>query len=139
MKCLSMYQPYAWMVANGHTDIDDRSWPSNHRGDLAIHASKTFEPHYYAYVKYQLGIDIPPPEELEYGGVVAIVGMIDCLPPGTVTNVPHDRRAHGGPHCYGFVFENVRKLDFVPCRGKPGIFDVDLVADRVEEKQQSLF
>lgn len=126
MKTLSMYQPYAWLVVNGYTDIDDRTWPSNHKGELLIHASKKIDMRQYEYAKHVLGIDLPAPEAFDYGGIVGKVTMTGCLRPGEPTDVPAARRAHGGPHCYGFVFQDQQTMDFIPCRGMPGMFDVDL-------------
>src|SRR5450830_1730345 len=124
IKAMSYHQPYAWMLANGHLDIDDRTWGTPHRGPLAIHASKAFSQHYYDYVKHILGIDIPPIEQMEFGGFVAVVNLKDCLRPGAPTDVPYERRAHGGPHCYGWVVDQVEKIEFIPWRGQQGLFDI---------------
>ena len=142
MKTLSFYQPFAWAIANGHIDIDDRSWSTRYRGPLAIHASKRFHPGYYFYLRDVLGLDIPEPEKLEYGGVVAIAELTDCLEPGTPTAVPVHRRAHGGGHCYGLVLENIRKVAFYPCKGKQGLFDMplpELAAPAPVARQDALF
>jgi len=145
MKSISYHQPYAWMIANGHLDIDDRTWETNHRGELAIHASKTFSKPCYDYVKYHLNIDIPEPEYLEFGGFVAIVNLVGCVRPGEPTNVPHHRRAHGGGHCFGWQVDQVRKLDFIPWRGQQGLFEVDMdellriPAADLKPKQDRLF
>lgn len=40
MKALSLTQPWATLVTNGHKRIETRSWASSYRGPLAIHASK---------------------------------------------------------------------------------------------------
>ena len=40
MKALSIMQPWAWLIANGHKDIENRSWPTRYRGPVLIHAGK---------------------------------------------------------------------------------------------------
>lgn len=40
MKAISLTQPWAVLVANGEKKIDTRSWRTDYRGQLAIHASK---------------------------------------------------------------------------------------------------
>jgi hypothetical protein len=40
MKALTLYQPWATLVAIGKKRIETRSWPTNYRGPLAIHVSK---------------------------------------------------------------------------------------------------
>jgi hypothetical protein len=40
MKALSLWQPWATLVASGAKRIETRCWSTNYRGRLAIHASK---------------------------------------------------------------------------------------------------
>jgi hypothetical protein len=42
MKVLTLTQPWATLVALGRKKIETRSWPTNYRGPLAIHAAKGF-------------------------------------------------------------------------------------------------
>lgn len=142
MKALSFYQPFAWAIANGYVDIDDRSWSTAHRGPLAIHASKRFHPGYYFYLRDVLGLPIPEPQELEYGGVVAVAQLVDCLPPGAPTDVPAHRRAHGGGQCYGLVLRDVQRVQFTPAKGRQGLFELalpELAPAAPAREQSSLF
>lgn len=40
MKAVTLTQPWATLVAIGAKQIETRSWPTNYRGPLAIHAGK---------------------------------------------------------------------------------------------------
>jgi hypothetical protein len=40
MKALTLYQPWATLIATGHKRIETRSWATKYRGPLAIHAGK---------------------------------------------------------------------------------------------------
>jgi activating signal cointegrator 1 len=42
MKALTLYQPWATLVAIGAKKIETRSWSTKYRGPVAIHASKKF-------------------------------------------------------------------------------------------------
>ena len=42
MKALTLHQPWATLIAIGAKTIETRSWPTNYRGPLAIHAAKAF-------------------------------------------------------------------------------------------------
>jgi hypothetical protein len=44
MKTLTLHQPWATLVALGAKQIETRSWPTRHRGLLAIHAAKNTPP-----------------------------------------------------------------------------------------------
>jgi len=41
MKTLTLYQPWATLIALGEKRIETRSWYTSYRGPLAIHAGKT--------------------------------------------------------------------------------------------------
>ena len=39
MKAISIRQPWAWLVVNGHKDVENRTWRTKHRerqDDLAV-------------------------------------------------------------------------------------------------------
>lgn len=39
MKTLTVRQPWAWAIARGHKNVENRGWSTTHRGPLAIHAA----------------------------------------------------------------------------------------------------
>jgi hypothetical protein len=39
LKCLSIRQPWAGLILSGRKRVENRSWPTRHRGLLAIHSS----------------------------------------------------------------------------------------------------
>lgn len=41
MKALTLWQPWASLVALGHKRIETRCWTTKYRGDLAIHAAQS--------------------------------------------------------------------------------------------------
>ena len=47
MKVLSLTEPYATLIKNRIKTIETRSWKTNYRGKLYIHASKTKIPKKY--------------------------------------------------------------------------------------------
>lgn len=44
MKALTLWQPWASLVALGHKRVETRCWTTKHRGELAIHASANLPP-----------------------------------------------------------------------------------------------
>ncbi|HDU8694716.1 TPA: ASCH domain-containing protein, partial [Morganella morganii subsp. morganii] len=40
MKAISIRQPWAWLIVNGHKDIENRSWRTKYRGQVLVHASQ---------------------------------------------------------------------------------------------------
>jgi len=123
MKALSILQPWAWLIVNGHKDIENRTWSTRFRGQVLIHAGKTYPKGDFAddldsYGRLYGGY--PATREAMTGGIVGVATIVDCV-----------RASHSewfsGP--YGFVLRDARPLPLSPLRGHLGFFDVpdDLV------------
>lgn len=65
MKALTVQQPYASLIASGEKWIENRSWHTNYRGPLAIHAAKSSK-----YIKSKLLAIYPT------GRIVAITNLV---------------------------------------------------------------
>lgn len=85
IKALTIKQPWAWAIAAGHKDIENRSWGTDYRGPLAIHAGKEWDTESIPIVQSvleDLGV-IKPGERvgdrhlLATGAVVAVVDLAD--------------------------------------------------------------
>lgn len=124
MKTLSIRQPWAWLIVNGHKDIENRSWPTRMRGPVLIHASKGMTRAEYDEARdlaAQLGIEIPEPDKLERGGIVGKAVITDCVSDS-------DSTWFFGRH--GFVLSNAKPLPFTPLLGKLGFFDSEHPGER---------
>lgn len=117
MKALSIKQPWAWLIVNGHKDIENRNWKTNYRGKFLIHASRNFDYAGYQYVRETFPrINLPPECEYKFGGIIGKANLIDCVD-------FHQSPWFGGE--YGFVISEAENIDFIPCKGKLGFFDPD--------------
>lgn len=124
MPALSIQQPWAWLIIHAGKDIENRSWRTNFRGRILVHAGKSLDSQSLDEVG-QIIHDgqiipenlkpLPLAHELECGGVVGSVDIVDCV---TTSASPW----FCGP--YGFVLANPKPLRFIPCRGRLGIFNV---------------
>lgn len=127
MRALSVRQPWAWLIVNGHKDIENRVWPTRYTGPLLIHASMAMTRAEYSDGFDMLAgdprlshIELPAASVLERGG---LVGIAHC-------NGSVDHSASPwffGP--YGFVLSEHRAFPLIPFKGQLGFFDVpdDLV------------
>ena len=78
MRCLSIKQPWAWLIVNGRKDVENRSWPTRVTGLFLVHAGKTFDRLGYDYVRRHFpDIEMPLPDEFEFGGIVGYPGNTD--------------------------------------------------------------
>lgn len=106
IKALSIRQPWCHRIFHEGKDIENRSWSTGFRGWFLIHASKN-ESEDRQFIR---GNNIP------LGGIVGAAEMIDCVDQS-------DSPWFFGE--YGFVLQNARPIELVPCRGKLGFFKPD--------------
>lgn len=129
MKTLSIKQPWAWLIVNGYKPVENRSWATNFRGEVLIHAGKTFDwtaleflhesfPDLLDKVVKEFQISSLKPWHVcpnKIGGIVGKAEIVGCV-------TEYDSPWFFGP--YGFVLKNPQPLPFVPCRGQLGFFEV---------------
>lgn len=87
MKCISLWQPWAQLCVIGAKQFETRSWKTNYRGDLLIHAAKKFdfeeyrlgqsEPFWTAF--REAGIDPTDYGAFPLGAIIGKVRLDDCL------------------------------------------------------------
>lgn len=115
---LSIRQPWAWLIVNGHKPVENRDWPTSYLGPVLIHASKTRDLEGYAQalqICELLGITLPPLDELPKGGIVGEATLHDCV-------TECDSPWFVGE--FGFLLRDARPLPFVPFRGRLNFFNV---------------
>jgi len=77
LRAISLWQPYATAMAKKLKKNETRSWPTSHRGELAICASK------HRPSDAELGHDpalIAAAKTVPYGKVLCVVILQDCVP-----------------------------------------------------------
>lgn len=126
-RALSLHQPWAWLVVHGWKDLENRVWGTSYRGRFLIHAAKTLLAGEYEHaVLFAREVDpsivIPPPAELERGGIVGVASLVDVIPPC----IPFGYQGPEACRCgerwhmgeqYGFRLTDVEALPFRPARG----------------------
>lgn len=78
MKALSIRQPWAWLIASGHKDVENRTWYTRFRGKFLIHASLKFDDAGLVWVRGNFP-HIQIPTALPTGCVVGWATLEDCL------------------------------------------------------------
>lgn len=120
MKAISIRQPWAWLIMHGGKDIENRTWSTNVRGRVLVHAAKGMSNSEWvdaANHAGHLGIMIPQKEELQRGGIIGSVDIVDCV-------TESDSPWFFGPR--GFVLRDPRPCDFRSLAGALGFFNVHI-------------
>lgn len=87
MKALTIIQPWATLIASGHKMNETRSWKTNYRGEVLIHAGKN--PKDYTSGVYiddpdgpyfhEAGITPNNFEELPRGSIIGKATLVNCI------------------------------------------------------------
>ena len=77
MKVLSLTEPYATLIKTGVKKIETRSWKTNYRGKLYIHASSTKIPKEYKNNKELM--NLVNVNELNFGNIICSCNLVDCI------------------------------------------------------------
>ncbi len=118
MKALSIRQPWAWLIINSNKDIENRSWHTKFRGRFLVHASQGMTRSEYGFAwqfAKRLGVTVPPFEDLQRGGIIGSVDLVDSVDTSTSPWYMGEK---------GFVLRDPKPLEFVPMKGRLGFFDV---------------
>jgi len=102
IPALTLWQPYATLVAVRAKWNETRSWPTSHRGPLAIHAAKRYPPDLRALAAQEPFLSVlagVAPEDY-LGMVVAVVELVDCKPI-TPDNIPPEPERSFGDYRAG--------------------------------------
>jgi len=136
MKTISLWQPWATLIAIEAKHCETRSWGTPYRGMMAIHAAKNVselpvcnQPVFRRVLEkegYLIWNTLP------LGAIVAIGELVDCfqMTPAIIAQQSDQERAFGDwkPGRYGWLFVNVRRVKPFPYRGAQGLFDAELPA-----------
>ena len=120
-KALSVKEPHASLIACGVKHIETRSWKTNYRGKLFIHASTT-KWHITDFPEElrNLAYDIAGnPVAFRYGAILCSCNLVDCVPMTEefiekVRENPTEFAAgYYSPGRYAWILEDIE-----PCRPK---------------------
>jgi ASCH domain len=106
-------KPWAHLVVSGIKRIENRTWRTNYRGPLLIHAGVNWHDERLEEIEERHALTIP--RDLPLGGVVGMVELVDVV-------LQSDDPFFHGP--FGWVLANARSIRFRPLSGHVGVFDV---------------
>jgi len=143
MKAITIWQPWATLIAIGAKRFETRSWPTKHRGPLAIHAAKKVDveackEEYIQSVLLEHGYHI---DNLPTGEIVAISTLKDCvksvdtwtdgyvLENGVYVYSPEYELGDFTPGRFAWELTDTKQLqESIPAKGQQGLWDWEGVA-----------
>ncbi|WP_289006101.1 ASCH domain-containing protein [uncultured Parabacteroides sp.] len=86
MKALSIKQPWASLIAHGIKDIENRTWRTNYRGCILIHASASYSKNFkvdFTDEQMKLSYSTIAKEcmlgNFPFGTIIGSVEVVDCV------------------------------------------------------------
>lgn len=131
IPALSLTEPWAFLTIIPAKKIETRSWATQYRGKLAIHAAKTFprdarwQCHQEPFMSTLIAAGIRSLSDLPLGMVIGTVDLVGCIPTTEVGDISDQERAFGNydEGRFAWLFENAQALpEPVPARGKLGLW-----------------
>ena len=144
IKALSLWQPWASLIAMGAKKYETRSWSTNYRGPLLICAAKggLCTGAILELIEKELMIRkaleplLPPgcknPIPYDYrwgmvwGAAVAVVDLVDCFYNLTDPGYPEIKFGDFSYGRYAWRLSNVRRVKPFTVRGHQGLFEVEI-------------
>lgn len=130
MKVLSLTEPCATLIKKGIKTIETRSWKTNYRGKLYIHASSTKIPKEFKENKDLMSlVNI---NELNFGNIICSCDLVDCVEM-TDEFIKEIKKNKNEYACglyekgrYAWILKNIKILDVpIKTKGHLGIWNLD--------------
>ena len=130
MRALSLTQPWASAIALGIKRYETRGWSTRSRGDVCIHAAKSFPRYAQDFFEDQLqeGL-LHPDSDLPRGAIIAVAELTACLRTEDVLpTIERVEKMYGNYEAgsWAFRLENIRVLsEPIFCRGALSFWPVE--------------
>jgi hypothetical protein len=127
MKCLSLMQPWATLIAIGSKQIETRSWKTNYRGELYIHASMRTDK---KILKEKPFSQVLENIDLPNGYIIAKCQLVDCVE--MTDELIKQVKEQGNEYAFGdyavgryaWILDNVELLEYpIEAKGRLGIWE----------------
>lgn len=121
VRALSIIQPWADAIVHHGKNVENRSWSTERRGYIAIHASLKKNKDLFLYLKkeFRIGLKI---EESSFGAIIGFAKITNVIDDETVTR--NTKKWFSGD--YGLVLEDVIPLkEPVLIKGALGFWKVE--------------
>lgn len=127
MKVITIKQPFASLIVENIKEYEFRTWKTNYRGKILIHAAKTVDK--IAMKKFKkYNLDCPT------GCIIGVASITDCIKVDddfrkileeknnlVYANVIENKQWSG----YGFKLENASKIKPIKVNGKLSLWEYD--------------
>lgn len=124
MKVLTIKEPWASLIINQYKIYEFRTWKTNYRGKILIHAGKTLDKKYSPnFEEYNINYKM--------GHIIGEAELVDCIKVDVKFNQKLKKlneKVYGESHIdeYAWKLENIKKYEKpIPIKGQLGLWNYD--------------
>lgn len=128
MKVVSIIEPWASLIKEKVKYIETRSWKTNYRGKIYIHASLKKVPKKDERINNL--IDLLKDKDFKYGHIIAEATLVDCIymDEEFISKIKNNNQEYiCGEYSigrYAWVLEDIKELSKpIPAKGSLGIWN----------------
>lgn len=127
MKVISIKEPFATLLMKNIKHIETRSWKTNYRGELYIHASGKRVAK--EFLNNDIVLNLTKDIDLNYGNIICKGILVDCIymDKAYIDEIKKNPKEYA---CglyevgrYAWVFENIEAITPIPAKGKLNIWN----------------
>ena len=120
MRALTLWEPWATAILAGYKHYETRSWGTQYRGLIAIHAGRRCEDDQLIAAQRRH----PTFPAISSGAIIAVADLTDCRVMAAAPTPDDEYWGYFGPGRYGWELSNVRPVDPILIRGYQGLWRV---------------
>jgi activating signal cointegrator 1 len=127
MKVITLKQPWAELVKKGIKRIETRSWKTNYRGELYIHASKS-KINKKQLINSEI-LNLFNIDDCDYGAITIKCKLIDCIymDCNFINKIKKNKKEYSSGIYevgrYAWILDDIELIDPVYTNGQLGIWN----------------
>ena len=126
MKVISIKEPYATLIKENIKNIETRSWKTNYRGEIYIHASKTS-----SKITDTKILELTKNLKMSNGNIIAKATLVDCkyMDQEFINEIKQNKTEYlCGEYKkgrYAWILKDIEKINPIKAKGKLNIWNYE--------------
>ncbi len=127
MKVISIKEPFATLIKENIKNIETRSWKTNYRGEIYIHASKVSDK-----TRTQELSDLTKNLKMNNGNIIAKATLVDCkyMDQKFIKEIKQNETEYLCGYYeegrYAWILKDIKKIKPIPAKGKLNIWNYEI-------------
>lgn len=127
MKVISIKEPFATLIKENIKNIETRSWKTNYRGEIYIHASKVSDK-----TRTQELLELTKDLKMNNGNIIAKATLVDCkyMDQEFIKEIKQNETEYLCGYYeegrYAWILKDIKKIKPIPAKGKLNIWNYEI-------------